>query len=151
LFHVLLHCGLRAGEALLLPVGCVRSQHDPSLVRDRHWMTVRNMFDDGVEPDPRPVSPSLKNTYAVRRIPVTDAVAALIREFASTHRRPSDDTDLILEDVRVRPGSREHPTPTVVVRVPYVKQRRSGIKKYSGFFAQTVRNLHLASHVSALR
>ena len=47
LFHVLLHCGLRAGEALLLPVGCVRSQHDPNLVRDRHWITVRSMFEDG--------------------------------------------------------------------------------------------------------
>jgi len=102
LFHVLLHCGLRAGEALLLPVGCVRSQHDPNLMRDRHWMTVRNMFDDGAEADRRALAPSLKNTYAVRQIPVTDRIAALVRDFASTYRRPNSDSDALFVSNRGR-------------------------------------------------
>ncbi|MEA1053264.1 site-specific integrase [Lamprobacter modestohalophilus] len=105
LFHVLLHCGLRAGEALLLPVDCVRSQHDPNLVRDRHWITVRNMFDDGTETDRRALAPSLKNTYALRQIPVTDRVAALIRDFTSMFRRPSSDTEALFVSNRGRPLS----------------------------------------------
>lgn len=104
LFHVLLHCGLRAGEALLLPVGCVRTEHDPSLLRDRHWMTIRDRLD-GTEPDPRAVAPSLKNAYALRQIPVTDHVAALIRAFSSNHRRPGHDTDALFLSSRGRPLS----------------------------------------------
>ena len=45
--------------------------------------------------------------------------------------RPIQIAKLNVEDVRVRAGSQEHPTPTVIVRVPYVKQRKSRTKKYS--------------------
>jgi integrase len=45
--------------------------------------------------------------------------------------RPLQIAKLNVDDVRVRSGSHEHPTASVVVRVAYVKQRRSGIKKYS--------------------
>jgi integrase len=106
LFQILLHCGLRAGEALLLPVRCVRSEHDPSLVRDRHWMTVRNMFDDTDKTDPRAPTPALKNANAVRQIPVTDRVAALIRDFSSRYRRENRDTDALFVSNRGRPLSK---------------------------------------------
>lgn len=106
LFHVLLHCGLRAGEALLLPVNCVRSQHDPSLLRDRHWMTVRSMFEDATESDPRASQPSLKNAYAVRQIPVTDRIAALIGDFSTKFRRATGDTDALFVSNRGRPLSK---------------------------------------------
>lgn len=106
LFHVLMRCGLRAGEALLLPVNCVRSEHDPSLLRDRHWMTVRNMLDDATETDPRASAPSLKNAYAVRQLPVTDGVAALIRDFSTKHRRATSDTDALFVSNRGRPLSK---------------------------------------------
>jgi integrase len=106
LFQVLLHCGLRAGEALLLPVSCVRSEHDPSLLRERHWMTVRNMFDDAAETDPRASTPSLKNANAVRQIPVTDRVATLIRDFSTNYRRANRDTDALFVSNRGRPLSK---------------------------------------------
>lgn len=105
LFHVLLHCGLRAGEALLLPVNCVRSQHDPNLLRDRHWMSVRSLFDDRSEADPRAPAPSLKNTNAVRQIPVTDRVAVLIHNFAASYRRAGSGTDALFVSNRGRPLS----------------------------------------------
>lgn len=106
LFHVLLHCGLRAGEALLLPVNCIRSQHDPSLLRDRHWITVRSMFEDASEIDPRAAQPSLKNANAVRQIPVTDRVATLIRDFSMKYRRATHDTDALFVSNRGRPLSK---------------------------------------------
>lgn len=106
LFHVLLHCGLRAGEALLLPVNCIRSQHDPSLLRDRHWMTVRSIFEDAIEIDPRAAQPSLKNANAVRQIPVTDRVAMLIRVFSTKYRRATHDTDALFVSNRGRPLSK---------------------------------------------
>jgi integrase len=106
LFHVLLHCGLRAGEALLLPVNCIRSQHDPSLVRDRHWMTVRSMFEDATEIDPRASQPSLKNANALRQIPVTDRVTMLIRDFSAKYRRATRDTDALFVSNCGRPLSK---------------------------------------------
>ena len=45
--------------------------------------------------------------------------------------RPIQIAKLTVEDVRIRTGSCEHPTPMVLVRVPYAKQRRPRIKKYS--------------------
>jgi integrase len=57
--------------------------------------------------------------------------AAMLYWNYSNGLRPIQIAKLNTEDVRVRSGSMEHPTPTVVVRVPFVKQRRSRIKRYS--------------------
>ena len=157
LFHVLLHCGLRAGEALLLSVGCVRSQHDPNLIRDRNWMTVRNMFDDGTEADRRALAPSLKNAYAVRQIPVTDRVAALIRDFASTYRRPSSDTEALFVSNRGRPLS-QRMLETVMARANAALSRAArdllvdqrGIK-HAKFTAHDLRHTCAVTRLNALR
>lgn len=46
--------------------------------------------------------------------------------------RPLQIAKLNTEDIRIRSGSPGHPTPTVVVRVPFVKQRKkSRIKRFS--------------------
>lgn len=57
--------------------------------------------------------------------------AAMLYWNYSNGFRPLQIAKLNTEDVRVRSGSKEHPTPTVVVRVPFVKQRRSRIKRFS--------------------
>jgi integrase len=106
LFHVLLHYGLRAGEAWLLRANCIRSQHDPSRLWEWHWMTVRSMFDDATEIDPRASQPSLKNARAVPQIPVTDRVATLIRDFSAKLRRATRDTDALFVSNRGRPLSK---------------------------------------------
>jgi integrase len=45
--------------------------------------------------------------------------------------RPIQIAKLNVEDVRIRAGTPEHPTPTVVVRVLFVKQRESRTKRFS--------------------
>jgi site-specific recombinase XerC len=69
-------------------------------------MTVRNMFDDTDKTDPRAPTPALKNANAVRQIPVTDRVAALIRDFSSRYRRENRDTDALFVSNRGRPLSK---------------------------------------------
>jgi|GEM_PF-249047 len=57
--------------------------------------------------------------------------AAMLYWNYSNGFRPLQIAKLNTEDVRIRPGSQEHPTSTVVVRAPFVKQRRSRIKRFS--------------------
>jgi integrase len=58
-------------------------------------------------------------------------VAAMLYWNYSNGFRPLQIAKLNTEDVRIRPGSEEHPMPTVVVRVTYVKQRQSRTKRFS--------------------
>jgi integrase len=157
LFLVLLHCGLRAGEALLLPVNCVRSQHDPSLIRDRHWMTVRNMFEEQTEIDPRALAPSLKNAYALRQIPLTDRVATLVGDFASECRRAHCGTHALFVSNRGRPLSKrmlEH----IMARADAALSRSArdllvdqrGIK-HAKFTAHDLRHTCAVTRLNALR
>lgn len=57
--------------------------------------------------------------------------AAMLYWNYSNGFRPLQIAKLNTEDVRIRSGSPEHPTPTVVVRVPFVKQRLSRTKRFS--------------------
>ena len=57
--------------------------------------------------------------------------------------RPLQLAKLNTEDVRIRWGSPEHPTPTVVVRVPFVKQRKSRTKRFS---VRRMRRGHAGRH-----
>jgi len=69
-------------------------------------MTVRNMFEDAAKADPRALTPALKNANAIRQIPVTDRVAALIRDFSSRSRREKNDTGALFVSNRGRPLSK---------------------------------------------
>jgi integrase len=157
LFHVLLHCGLRAGEALLLPIDCVRSQHDPSLLRDRHWMTVRSMFADATEIDPRASQPSLKNANAVRQIPVTDGIVMLIRDFSTKYRRTTRDTDALFVSNRGRPLSKRM-LESLMVRADAALSRAArdllidqrGLK-HANFTAHDLRHTCAVTRLNALR
>jgi integrase len=57
--------------------------------------------------------------------------AAMLYWNYSNGFRPIQIAKLSTEDVRIRPGSDAHPTPTVAVRVTYVKQRQSRTKRFS--------------------
>jgi integrase len=157
LFHVLLHCGLRAGEALLLPANCVRSQHAPSLLRDRHWMTVCSMFDDATEIDPRASQPSLKNAYAVRQIPVTDRVAMLIRDFSTQFRRATHDTNALFVSNRGRPLSNRMLESLMARADAALSQAARGLLidqrglKHAKFTAHDLRHTCAVTRLNALR
>ena len=69
-------------------------------------MTVRSMFNETTEIDPRASRPALKNAYAVRQIPVTDHVAAVVRDFSTRSRRVTDDTNALFVSNRGRPLSK---------------------------------------------
>lgn len=57
--------------------------------------------------------------------------AAMLYWNYSNGFRPIQIAKLSTEDVRIRPGFDAHPTPTVAVRVTYVKQRHSRTKRFS--------------------
>jgi integrase len=57
--------------------------------------------------------------------------AAMLYWNYSNGFRPIQIAKLDTEDVRIRARSDEHPTPTVAVRVTYVKQRKSRTKRFS--------------------
>ena len=57
--------------------------------------------------------------------------AAMLYWNYSNGLRPIQLAKLNAEDVRIRCGSPEYPTPSVVVRVPFAKQRPSRIKRFS--------------------
>ena len=57
--------------------------------------------------------------------------AAMLYWNYSNGFRPIQIAKLSTEDVRIRPGSDAHPTPTVAVRVTYVKQRNARTKRFS--------------------
>ena len=58
------------------------------------------------------------------------AAAMLYRNYSNGFR-PVQIAKLSTEDVRIRSGSDAHPTPTVAVRVTYVKRRQSRTKRFS--------------------
>ncbi len=57
--------------------------------------------------------------------------AAMLYWNYSNGFRPIQIAKLNVEDVRIRSGSPAHPTPTIVVRVPFVKQRKPRTKRFS--------------------
>ncbi|HKQ83197.1 MAG TPA: hypothetical protein VJS42_13475, partial [Steroidobacteraceae bacterium] len=69
-FVLMLHQGLRRGEALLLPADAVKSAYDRGQHRMRYWLNVgQNKYEDS-EVDPRYSKPSIKNAHSLRQLPV---------------------------------------------------------------------------------
>jgi integrase len=85
-FILMLHQGLRRGEALLLPVDAVKSAFDAKLGRDRCWINVRpNNYERSVE-DPRYSKPSIKTKDSIRQIPTSETTARIIESYATNYR-----------------------------------------------------------------
>jgi integrase len=85
-FILMLHQGLRRGEALLLPVDAIKSAFDAKLGRDRCWINVReNDYEDSTQ-DPRYSKPSIKTKDSIRQIPTSETTARIIESYASNYR-----------------------------------------------------------------
>jgi integrase len=83
LFILMLHQGLRRGEALVLPTDVIKSTFDGTLQQDRFWMTVKyNEYED----DPRYSKAAIKNASSIRQLPVSNTIAFIIQEYAANHR-----------------------------------------------------------------
>jgi integrase len=85
-FILMLHQGLRRGEALLLPVDAIKSAFDSKLGRDRCWINVReNLYEDSTQ-DPRYSKPSIKTKDSIRQIPTSETTARIIESYAGNYR-----------------------------------------------------------------
>ena len=84
LLLVMLHQGLRTGEALLLPVGAVRSGVHPLTGKQAMWMNIVRLH---AEDDPRFAEPpSIKTEHSVRQIPVSYDIANSLHEYEANWR-----------------------------------------------------------------
>jgi integrase len=88
-FVLMLHQGLRRGEALLMPADAVKSARDRKSGRPRYWIDVKRN-DYGSANDPRHSKPSIKTEQSIRQIPVSEATARLIQAYSENYRgRPN--------------------------------------------------------------
>jgi integrase len=85
-FILMLHQGLRRGEALLLPVDAIKSAFDEKLGRDRSWINVRENDYENSTQDPRYSKPSIKTKDSIRQIPTSETTARIIESYAGNYR-----------------------------------------------------------------
>lgn len=70
-FLMLLHLGLRRGEAAILSADAIKDDFDPETGEVRYWLNV-DVIDD--EPDPRHTAPGLKTSHSRRQLPVSQEI-----------------------------------------------------------------------------
>jgi len=81
---LLLHQGLRRGEALLLPADAIKEGHHPDTGEVKYWVNISPLPTSTV--DDRSEKPSIKTSASIRQIPVADEIANLINSFTSNWR-----------------------------------------------------------------
>jgi len=87
-FLLLLHLGLRRGEALILPADAVKDDYDPVSGELRYWLNVdETPYDDE---DPRYDAPGLKTEHSRRQLPVSREIVTV--------------ADVVVTSYRGRPG-----------------------------------------------
>lgn len=81
---MLLHQGLRRGEALVLAADALKSSSRSDCAAVTTWLdVVENPYETE---DPRYQPPQLKNTYAIRQIPVAPIIASAITTYRDNYR-----------------------------------------------------------------
>ncbi len=101
-FILLLHQGLRRGEALSLPADFLKSERTPS--GTQFWMNVRsNVYEDG---DERHTTPAIKTAASIRQIPVSPRVATALMTYSENYRGKCNYA-FLLTSIRRRPLSAE--------------------------------------------
>ena len=83
LFSLLLHQGLRRGESLILRVDGLKSERAPETGHRVFWLDVTTREEDA---DPRSSTPSQKNAFSVRQLPVSDGMALTVRTYVENWR-----------------------------------------------------------------
>ena len=90
--NLLLFCGLRRGELLLLTVDSLNEDVEPTSGELVHWLNVTSCSDDDEfhNHDPRANKPSIKTEASHRQIPVSKDLADLYISYVTDFREPSD-------------------------------------------------------------
>jgi integrase len=89
---LLLECGLRRGEAMLLMADSLKQGVDPETGELVQWLDVTTTEDK----DPRATKPSIKTAESHRQIPVTSGLAEIYWLYVSEFRAPSDTHGFLL-------------------------------------------------------
>lgn len=150
-FVLMLHQGLRRGEALLLPADAVKSAYDRRQQRTRYWLNVHDNGYEDAEVDPRYSKPSIKNAHSVRQVPVSELTATVVQRYVENYRgRPSH--SYLLNSQFDAPLSTETLTKTFALvsrRLP--AEVRAELKDRTGKCAITPHDLRHTSAVVRLQ
>jgi integrase len=96
LFLILLHLGLRTGEAMALPVDPVMSDVHPETGQVIYWISIReNMFSDY---DSRYEEPGLKTVESNRLLPLAQPLVRLIQGYQEGYRHDSSSPFLVTSE-----------------------------------------------------
>lgn len=105
IFNLLLLCGLRRGEVLLLATDSLKHDIDADTGEVVYWLDVTNAL--GEEADSRVSKPSIKTEDSHRQVPVSEGLAELFGRYVEEYRVPSDDHAFLVTTKDGRPLSAE--------------------------------------------
>lgn len=105
--NLLLLCGLRRGEMLLLAVDALKHDVDPVTGAMTHWINVTTADDDV---DTRSTRPSIKTVQSHRQVPVSASLAALYQRYVEEARAGSQAHAYLLTSRSGEPLSAESVT-----------------------------------------
>lgn len=89
---LMLLCGLRRGEALLLTLDSLKHELDRQTSEVRYWLNVTTTDDE----DSRSSKPSIKTADSHRQVPISVDLASLIETYISEHRADNGSTPFLL-------------------------------------------------------
>lgn len=100
---ILLLCGLRRGEALLLTVDALKHDVDTQTGEFRYWLDVTSTGDD----DTRATKPSMKTAESHRQVPISADLAALYERYVAEYRVDDYSHRFLITSSRGGPASAE--------------------------------------------
>lgn len=101
--NLLLLCGLRRGEAMLLQCDSLKSEVDHDTGEIVNWLDVTTCYDF----DPRSTVPGIKTEASHRQVPISQDLADLYLLYLTDHRVGGDDHPYLLTSLTGRPLSAE--------------------------------------------
>lgn len=101
--NLLLLCGLRRGEAMLLQCDSLKSEVDHDTGEVVNWLDVTTCYDF----DPQSTAPGIKTESSHRQVPVSQGLADLYLLYLSDHRVEGADHPYLLTSQAGRPLSAE--------------------------------------------
>jgi len=105
--NLLLLCGFRRGEMLLLAVDALKHDVDPATGDMAHWINVTTTDEDV---DRRSTRPSIKTAQSHRQVPVSESLAALYERYVAEARAGSPTHSFLLTSRSGEPLSAESVT-----------------------------------------
>ena len=135
IFNLLLLCGLRRGEVLLLATDSLKHDLDADTGEVVYWLNVTNILDE--DTDGRSSKPSIKTDDSHRQVPISESLAELYGRYVDEYRVPSDSHEFLVTTKDGSPLSAESMTAIFhsfdKALTPHAKARfveKTGGKKY---------------------